>query len=292
MRIGLLDVDGGKFPNLALMKLSAYHKSKQDTVETWMAIDTYDMVYRSKIFTFTPDIDVNNAEIVMSGGTGYDLDTRLRYQIEHIMPDYSIYNTNNTAYGFLTRGCPRHCGFCIVSDKEGLKSDKVADLGEWWSGQKKIVVMDPNILACRDHESLLQQLIGSKARVDINQGLDARFLTKDNIGLLNQIKIKRVRFAWDRMSQSDDILTGLERYATMGVNKQPWTRSVYVLTNYDTTTEEDLYRIYKIRDLGYDPYIMIYDKANASHEVKRMAGWVNNRSIWRVVDRYEDYGRV
>ena len=294
MKIGLIDVDGHHYPNLALMKLSAWHKAQGDTVEWWWGWGQYDRVYMSKVFdeTYTPDIPepVNAAEII-KGGTGYGLDNRLPDEIEHIYPDYSLCPelTKDTAYGFLTRGCPRGCHFCIVAGKEGRRSVKVADLSEWWRGQKNIVLMDPNILACPDHMELLEQLADSKAWVDINQGADARLLTEENIAALNRVKIKMIHFAWDLMEQSDSVLRGLELYARHGVLDER-KRRVYVLTNYNTSMKENLYRIYKLRELKFDPYVMIYDKPSAPKEIKQLQRWVNNKFIWRSCERFEDYG--
>lgn len=287
MKIGLIDVDGHNYPNLALMKLSAWHKSQGDTVEWWWGWGQYDRVYMSKVFdeTYTPDIPepINAAEII-KGGTGYGLDNRLPDKIEHIYPDYSLYPelTKDTAYGFLTRGCPRGCHFCIVAKKEGRKSSKVADLSEWWSGQKNIVLMDPNLLACPDHMELLDQLADSKAWVDINQGLDCRLLTEKNIGAINQLKLREIHFAWDYMKESQSVLRGLELYAGLA-NRKPHGQygTVFCLTNYDTTMEENLYRIYTLRDMGYDPYVMIYDKPHAPREVRLLQRWCNNRLIFR-----------
>ena len=138
MKIGLIDVDSHNFPNLALMKISAYHKALGDEVEWWWGWGQYDRVYMSKVFddTYSPNHPepVNTKEII-KGGTGYGLDNKLPDAIEHMYPDYSLYPelTKDTAYGFLSRGCPRGCPFCIVKDKEGRKSYKVADLSEWWS---------------------------------------------------------------------------------------------------------------------------------------------------------------
>ena len=294
MRIGLIDVDSHHYPNLALMKLSAWHKAQGDTVEWWWGWGQYDRVYMSKVFdeTYTPDIPepLNAAEII-KGGTGYGLDNKLPDEIEHIYPDYSLYPelTKDTAYGFLTRGCPRGCTFCIVAGKEGRRSIKVADLSEWWNGQKNIVLMDPNILACPDHMELLGQLADSGAWVDINQGADARLLTEENIAALNRAKIKMIHFARDLMEQSDFVLRGLELYARHGVLDER-KRRVYVLTNYNTSMKENLYRIYKLRELKFDPYVMIYDKPSAPKEIKRLQRWVNNKFIWRSCERFEDYG--
>ena len=293
MRVGLIDVDSHNYPNLALMKLSSWHKSRGDSVEWWWGFGEYDRVYMSKVFdkTYTPDMpEPINATETIKGGTGYGSDSKLPYEIEHICPDYSLYPdlSKNTAYGFLTRGCPRACPFCIVAKKEGRKSMTVADLSEWWGGQKNIVLMDPNILACPDHMELLGQLADSKAWVDVNQGVDARLLNYENIAALNRIRIKMIHFAWDLMEQSDAVLRGLEMYAKHGTLRER-KRRVYVLTNYNTSMEEDLYRIYKLREMKYDPYVMVYNKPNAPIEIKRLQRWVNNKFIWRSCERFEDY---
>lgn len=293
MNIGLIDVDGHNFPNLALMKISAWHKAKGDTVEWCMPLLHYDIVYQSKVFddTYSRDIDwYPNADKVIKGGTGYGLDNKLPDEIEHIYPDYSIYPdlTKDTAYGFLTRGCPRACGFCIVAEKEGRKSYKVADLSEFWRGQKKIVLLDPNILACREHLDLLRQLADSKACVDFCQGLDIRLTTADNIDLINRIKVKEIHFAWD--NPKDDLKPYFERYAALAKHKPHGQYgTVYCLTNFGSTMEENLYRVYTLRDMGFDPYIMIYDKPNAPREIRLLQRWCNNRMIFRSCPRFEDY---
>ena len=182
----------------------------------------------------------------------------------------------------MTRGCPRGCRFCIVAAKEGRKSVKVADLSEWWRGQKNIVLMDPNILACPKHMELLGQLAASKAWVDINQGLDCRLLTEQNIKAINRLKLREIHFAWDYMSESKAVLHGLELYAGLAKRKPHGQYgTVFCLTNFDTTMEENLYRIYTLRDMGYDPYVMIYDKPNAPHEIRLLQRWCNNRLIFR-----------
>ena len=293
MKIGLIDVDGHNFPNLALMKISAWHKAKGDTVEWCFPLARYDVVYQSKVFdeTYTPDIDwTPMADKIIKGGTGYGMKDKLPDEIEHIYPDYSLYPelTKDTAYGFLTRGCPRGCGFCIVAEKEGRKSYKVANLDEFWRGQKKIELLDPNILACREHPDLLTQLIDSGARVDFNQGLDIRLTNEYNIGLINRVKVKNIHFAWD--NADDDLKPYFERYKALAKHKpNGGYGTVYCLTNYGSTMEQNLYRIYTLRDLGYDPYVMVYDRPNAPKEIRMLQRWCNNRIIFKSCKRFEDY---
>ena len=293
MKIGLIDVDGHNFPNLALMKISAWHKAQGDDVEWCFPMSHYDIAYQSKVFddTYSPDIDwIPMADKVIKGGTGYGLDNTLPEEIEHIYPDYSIYPelTKDTAYGFLTRGCPRGCKFCIVASKEGRRSYKVADLSEFWRGQKNIVLLDPNILACREHPDLLGQLIDSKACVDFNQGLDIRLTNERNIDLLNRVRVKNIHFAWD--NAEDDLKPYFERYKALAKHKPHGQYgTVYCLTNFGSTMEENLYRIYTLRDLGFDPYVMIYDKPSAPREIKDLQRWVNNKFIFRSCKKFEDY---
>ena len=305
MRIGLIDVDSSNFPNLALLKLSAWHKQNGDEVEWYSHFaDRYDIVYKSKVFSFSPDFnEVINADKVVKGGTGYDIrlvngrevftpSAPLPKEVEHIMPDYSLYGITDTAYGFLSRGCPRGCSFCHVAPKEGKKAYKVADLSEFWSGQKNIVLSDPNILACPQHEELLMQLADSGAWVDFNQGLDIRLMTERKIELLNKIKIKEIHFAWDNYHDKDIVLPKFKLYSELGKFKpQSHNAIVYVLTNFNSTVEQDLERIYTLRELGYWAYVMIYDKQHCAPIYKDLQRWCNNRFIFGSCPRFEDYNK-
>lgn len=306
MKIGLIDVDGHNFPNLALMKLSAWHKAQGDSVEWYQPLFSghMDKVYMSKVFSFTPDYEYFiDADEVYRGGSGYaitlengkevynkNLDAPLPDEIEHMYPDYSIYNITDTAYGFLSRGCPRGCSFCHVEAKEGRKSYKVADLSEFWNGQKNIVLCDPNILACKDWKDLLQQLIDSKAWIDINQGLDIRLMTAEKAEMIKQMKVKELHFAWDRYEDKDIIVPKFQEFkqiTKLDIRKL----IVYVLCNYDTTIEQDLERIYTLRELGYWAYVMLYDKEHIprGHTYKKLQRWVNNRFIFAKCKTFEDY---
>ena len=300
MRIGLIDVDGHHFPNLPLMKLSAWHKEHGDSVEWYNPLtawlDPPDLVYVSKVFTFTDDYPHPiNAGEVLHRGTGYFYPNggpELPGEIEHIYPDYSLYPelTRDTAYGFLTRGCPRGCGFCIVAEKEGRKSHKVADLSEFWRGQKQIKLIDPNMFACREWPELAGQLIESGAWVDFTQGCDIRIMTEEMAGCIKKMKVKQIHFAWDRYGDKDIVIPKFEMFREVtGWDHRKMT--VYVLTGYDTTIEQDLEQIYTLRNLGYGPYVMIYDKYKKKKKdnLVRMQRWVNSRFAFAACEKFEDY---
>lgn len=288
------------------MKLSAWHKQQGDHVEWYQPMFSghMDKVYVSKVFSFSPDYEYYiDADEVVKGGTGYAItmvdgkevydkskDKPLPYEIEHIYPDYSIYPelTKDTAYGFLTRGCPRNCSFCHVAPKEGRCSVKVANLSEFWRGQKKVVLCDPNILACPDHIELLQQLVDSKAKVDFNQGVDIRLVNEQNIKLLEKIKLMSIHFAFDRYQDKNLIEPNLRMFK----EKTRYERSkvmVYILVNFDTTLEQDMYRINLCRELNFQPYVMIYDKEHCDKIYKELARWVNNCFVFWKCPTFDDY---
>ena len=177
-----------------------------------------------------------------------------------------------------------------MEKKEGRCSIKVADLNEFWRGQKNIVLCDPNILACKDWKSLLQQLIDSKAWVDFNQGLDIRLMTKEKAEMLNQVKIKEIHFAWDRYQDKNKILPKLKLFAEICPKMTHGHRAiVYTLVNFDTTIEQDLERIYTLRELGFWAYVMIYNKENCKPIYKKLQRWVNNRFVFASCKNFEDY---
>ena len=306
MEIGLIDVDSHNFPNLALMKISAWHKAQGDSVEWCIPLKHYDVVYTSKVFgdEYTPlDPTIVQADKIIYGGTGFAIsivdgkevytksnDVELPYDIEHAYPDYSLYpeRTLDTAYGFLTRGCPNNCGFCLVSKKEGRVSHKVADLSEFWNGQRNIVLLDPNIMACREHKDLLRQLVDSGAYVEFNQGIDARFVDESNVELLSQIKMKIIHFAFDFMKNEERIIRGLQ-LAKSHLKLRDKDMVVYVLTNYDTSIREDLYRVKMLKEIGLSPDVRVYRKASLpkQHILRDLQRWCNNRFVFHTCNFFD-----
>lgn len=290
-KIGLIDVDGHRWPNLCLMKLSAYHKARGDTVEWHDGRKHYDLVYMSRVFTDTYSKDYAgtvHADRIVKGGTGYGLDNKLPHEVEHICPDYGLYpQFLGTAYGFLSRGCPRGCGFCIVGEKEGHRTVAAADLSEFWRGEREIKLLDANILACSDWERLLGQLAKSRAEVDFTQGLDVRLITPEKAEALNRIRTKRLHFAWD--DPAADLTPYFRRFLEMSNVKDARKLRVYVLTNYGSTHEQDLYRIYTLREMGYDPYVMIYEKPTAPAITRKLQRWANNKYFFHAVKNFDDF---
>lgn len=213
-------------------------------------------------------------------------------EIEHIYPDYDLYGITDTAYGFMSRGCPRGCGFCHVAPKEGKCAYKVADLSEFWNGQKYIQLYDPNTLACPDWKDVLQQLADSKAFVEFNQGVDVRLMTKEKAEMLKQIKVSQIHFAWDRYQDKEIIVPKLTEFSeTVGFRYCRSKVQCYVLTNFDTTMEQNLERVYTLRKLGMSPYIMRYDKEHIprGHKLNALARWCNMRALFWKYETFEEY---
>lgn len=306
MKIGLIDVDGHNFPNLALMRISAWHKAQGDEVEWWWTdFIHYDIVYMSKVFSSTYSKDIPepiNADKVIKGGTGYCIyigddgkehfdqskNTALPPEIEKCFPDYSIYPQFNYAVSMTSRGCPRGCQFCHVASKEGRCSRKVADVSDFWrkGEQNEIKILDPNITACAEKRDLLKQYRETGVWLDFTQGLDIRCLNDEDIDDLNHMKIKMLHFAWD--NPKDNLESKFRMFAEK-YRKKGHCKTVYVLTNYDSTMEENLYRIYTLADMGYDPYVMIYNKPDAPKEIRHLQRWCNNKFIFKKCKKFEDY---
>ena len=305
MKVGLIDVDGHRFPNLALMRISAYHKAKGDTVEWWMGdLFHYDIVYMSRIFSdaYSQDIpEPMNADRVIKGGTGYAISLvggverfdkekhkDLPPEIERMFPDYSIYPQFNFAVSMTSRGCPRGCAFCHVAAKEGKCAVKVADVSDFWNGQPEIRVLDPNITACREKRDLMRQYMETGAVIDFTQGLDIRMLDEADLEDINRMRLRTLHFAWDNPKEN---LEGKFRAFADGFRRKGNIGMVYILTNFNSTMEENLYRIYTLRDMGYDPYVMVYNKPSAPMDIRRLQRWCNDKVIFGKVKRFEDYRR-
>lgn len=277
MRIGLIDVDS-KIPNLSLMKLSAWHKSHGDNVQFLNAFQKYDRVYASKIFDFTDDFRYWPDCEIVKGGSGYGLDEKLPSEVEHTYPDYGLYGCDY-AMGFITRGCIRNCPFCIVPKKEG-RIHQVAEIEEFWKGQEKLMLLDNNLTAAPNvFEKTILQLIDLRIRVDFNQGLDARLIDDQKARLLSKVRLwKQIHLAWDSVKDEKEVLRGLEMLLK---HNSPKRLMIYVLIGFDSTFEEDLYRIERLREMKLDSFAMPFDRSNPYQ--RNFARWVNHKAIFKSV---------
>ena len=305
MKIGLIDVDGHHFPNLALMRISAWHKMQGDTVEWWWTdLIHYDIVYMSKVFSGAYSKDVPepmNADKVIKGGTGYCISLKdgkevfdkeknasLPSEIESMFPDYSIYPQYDFALSMTSRGCPRACSFCHVAAKEGRCSRKVANVRDFWNGQPHIEVLDPNLTACNEKRDLFRQYRETGATINFNQGLDIRCMNDEDVEEINRMRIIKMHFAWD--NPQDDLEGRFRWFAEK--HKRSRNGMVYVLTKYNSSREENLRRIYALRDMNYDPFVQIYDKPHAPKEIRDLQRWCNNKIIFKSTRRFEEYTRA
>ena len=304
----MIDVDAdyrGKvtYPNLAIMKLSAWHKSLGDDVE-WHTIGThYDRVYLSKVFSdeYTQErVPFIDADEIFRGGSGYaitvengrevhhpEYDKPLPYEVDHIMPDYGIYGITDHAYGFLTKGCPRQCDFCHVKSMQGIRSHTVARLSEFWDGQKYIDIFDPNILACPDWKIHFQDLIDCKSYVEFNQGLDIRMLTEEKVEMLNSIKYNSIHFAWDR--PEEDLREKFRLVKDKLKRNRRQLLSCYILTNSGSTHQQDVDRVEFIKSMDIQPYVMVYRQNTAPKETMQLKRYANNPFVCWGTPTFADY---
>lgn len=281
MRVGLIDVDGhGNFPNLALMRLSAWHKNQGDAVEWWNGFCHYDRVYMSKVFTFTPDIEtVIDADEIVRGGTGYKDYGSLPPEIEATPPDYSIYPGVDYAIGFLTRGCIRNCPWCIVPKKEG----RIRPADTWKEIKRpdssKIIFMDNNVLASDHGLQQIEDMGGKKVWVDFNQGLDARLVTPETAKLLAGLRwIRFVRLSCDTMEMIPVIERAVEYMKEAGIAKSRFW--AYMLVQ---DVEEAERRAVALDKMGVTPFAQPYrdyDGGEPTEEQRHFANWVNKKSVF------------
>lgn len=290
MKIGLIDVDGyyaqnrrrGEvFPNLALMRISAWHKSQGDNVEWWNGFNSYDRVYMSKVFTFTPDIEtVIDAAEIIRGGTGYKDYGTLSPEIEATSPDYSIYPGVDYAIGFLTRGCIRACPWCIVPKKEG----RIRPAATWRDikrlDSRNIVFMDNNVLACDHGIRQIEDMGGEAVWVDFNQGLDARLITQENAALLARLHwIRFVRLSCDTEAMIPVIEQATRYMKEAGV--APSRFWAYMLVQ---DVEEAERRAVALDAMGVTPFAQPYrdyDGGEPTEEQKHFANWVNKKPVFK-----------
>jgi hypothetical protein len=280
MRIGLLDVDGHNFPNLSLMKISAWHKSKGDNVEFADMFGKYDIIYKSKVFTYTADnITAYNCDKYIQGGTGYNLETTLPSEVDAMCPDYGLYNCQH-AYGFTTRGCIRKCPECLVPDKEGHIYPYM-EIDNFIQNFKSVIIMDNNILACDHGIKQIERMIEKGLKIDFNQGLDARLIDDSIAKLLSRVKyIRFLRMACDSEEIIPKVKNAIELIRWHNIHAGIF---VYVLVK---EIKSAISIIKFLKGMNVDPFAQAY-RNRAGDEpdklLKDFCTWVNTKPVFKTI---------
>jgi len=285
IKVGLYDVDS-KIPNLALMRLSTFHRSKGDAVELYSSImhRTYDKIYASTIFQFSDKSYLRDNMIV--GGTGWDLKTKLPSEIEKLPPDYSLYKYPHNI-GFTARGCRLKCKFCVVPQKEGVPF-ATNTIPQLWTQRDSnfLMLLDNDFFGNPEWSDRVREMNDLNLKVNFSQGLNIRNLTNEQALALASVKFRnlqnkaaQVYFAWDDPRHEKLIHRGIARCVEAGI--KPWKMAFYVLIGFHSTPEEDLHRVETLRRYGCDPYVMAFDKSNPYQN--RFARWVNHKAIFNSV---------
>jgi hypothetical protein len=299
MKIALFDVDS-KIPNLALMKLSAYHKGKGDSVEPYSPIfkNSYDKIYASILFDFTDKTELDPAQMEI-GGSEWSLEKNLPEEIERLQPDYSFYPDPDNpekpfphSIGFAMRGCRFSCDFCGVPKKEGRPKPNNT-IEEIWTQRDSnfVVLLDNDFFGNREWKERIEEIHRFDLHVNFSQGLNIRIITDEQAKALASVKFwnlrhtkRQVYFAWDRFNDERWIDAGIQRVFNAGI--KPYQMAFYVLIGFDTTPEQDFYRVMKLKNLGCDPFAMPHNKSDPYQ--RKFARWVNHRAIFKSVE-WKDY---
>lgn len=280
MRVAIAQVDG-KWPNLALAKLAAWHLSQGDDVERFMPLGEYDRVLASKVFTDTLDNPYLPSRITVQGGTGYGMYRTLADEVEASKPDWSLWPTWHDDIGYSTRGCSRCCEFCVVPKKDGPLR-VVGEFGDIWTGRHVLHLIDGNLTAApvEHFRSVCEDATKAGCRLDFNQGLDARLLTDEHAAILRATRTaKSIHMAFDHVRHE-----GAVRAAIVTMQRAGWPASrlmFYVLVGFDSTPEQDLYRVQLLRSLGAEPFVMPFKRDDPYQ--RRLARWVNNKVAFKAM---------
>lgn len=296
MRVGLVDLDRTGFPNLALMKLSAWHKAQgHETVllrdDKWLLqLASTDRLYASAVFSWNRDKAETLAGLGATvGGKGYRKGTKLPDEIHRMKPDYALYGIDY-GMGFLSRGCIRDCAFCSVPEEEGLPwlDQTIDDMINPLRKRPFLVLMD-NEFFWKISWAIEQMNTFTARGIDWcpSQGLDIRCTTPPLCEALaaspfwNLDRSKRqITFAFDSVSIERRYRQGVEMLFSAGI--KAWQLQSFVLVGFDSTFEQDMHRISVIKEYGIDPFVMVYrdDKSGktiADRQLRNLARWVNGR---------------
>ena len=289
MRIGLIDVDGHNFPNVALMKIASWHRQQGDVVEMAVPMfEHYDRIYASKVFTFTPDFNEleYDCDDFVKGGTGYDIKSRLPEEIDrHTGLAYDLYPQHPFSVQFYSRGCIRHCPFCLVHDKEG--AIHAVEPMEWNPRAEWIEVLDNNFFAGPRWREAVEDLRQQRLPIKFH-GVDVRIMDEEQAEALNSLRLKGcIHIAWDL--PQIDLTPQLE---TITKHLKPYKVACYVLVGFNSTREQDLYRLRTLKRLGISPFVQPFrdytNQRKPSQYEKDLGRWANRARLFKTMD-FLDY---
>ena len=277
MNILMVDTDQTFFPNLALMKLSAWHKKNGDKVWLDLPNGHIDCVYIACVFDWNKETAVGLAKAWRSKGIpvklgGFPLNKHtLPDEIEHIMPDYGLYGVDFSV-GFASRGCFRNCEFCIVTEKEGNQVVFNASIHEFLHpDHQKLFLLDNNILASPKWKFTFEEILETDVLIDFNQGLDMRILNQAQAELLGQMRfLKNLKIAFDRAEMKDEFVKSVNLLTDNGVKVHKL--QCYTLVGYNTSFEEDMERLRVMKELGVKCYPTFYKPPNGRPEGVKETG--------------------
>ena len=301
-RILLIDVDS-TIPNLALMKISAYHKAKGDNValiklnlkrrEKVNLIEKPDKIYISVIFKKNkqavddlveqyPDLEID------IGGSGYDLKKELPPEIEAMRPDYTLYPEFDYSIGFSSRGCFRKCHFCIVHEKEG-NFRRVQHPQQWYNPKfRKITFLDNNILADKEWFMQIADWCLSKGlKAWFTQGLDIRLVDSEIAKRLFEIRNHHMlSFAWDSMKDESAVRKGIELLKQAGFTKSKLRSKVqfYIYVDSDDDYESGVYRCRELKKLGCNTYVMFNIENEQTPRINALKRWSKGKVYFWLFD--------
>jgi len=299
-KVLLIDIDS-TIPNLALMKISSYHKSIGDNVG-FNNQDSPDLVYISVIFKHNKSL-ANAARFyypdakIIIGGSGYNLISCLPDEIEQMFPDYELYKDiypyeeRDYSLGYTTRGCNRSCGFCIVPRKEG-KFHIVQHPSSFYNPEfKKMVFLDNNILLDKIwFNTVMDWCKDNKLTVDFNQGLDIRLLDEHTALKLSEIKFHAgYRFAFDNSNMADLIKGKCELLKSVGISIRSNVQ-FYVYCDSDQAYDDAIWRCRYLKKLNTNPFVQYNIDKKPTKRIQQLRRWANRKQAFWSFD-IADYNR-